>query len=277
MPSPSAPRLTTGLLVAGSLVLAGALVLAFVAFLFGGSRLAAARQQALLYDELQSNLALTTVPVSGVIAPGTPVGVVDIPAIDLEQVIVEGSTSDQTRIGPGHKPDTVLPGQTGLSVLVGRRAAFAASFAHLADLHTGDAITVTTGQGRFVYSIDLIRTSDAPATEILSVPSRLTLVTSDPALTPSRTLTVSARLIGDPQPASTGIQATADNQPGEGTLSRSVSLLLWAQLLLVVAVAVTWAAIRHQARATWIGGVPLLLAILWNVFENLAVLLPNTL
>jgi hypothetical protein len=39
----------------------------------------------------------------------------------------------------------------------------------------------------------------------------------------------------------------------------------------------TWAALKYNARAVWIGAVPVLLAILWNVFENLAVLLPNTL
>ena len=38
-----------------------------------------------------------------------------------------------------------------------------------------------------------------------------------------------------------------------------------------------WAALRFNVRAVWIGAVPVLLAILWNVFENLAVLLPNTL
>jgi hypothetical protein len=30
-------------------------------------------------------------------------------------------------------------------------------------------------------------------------------------------------------------------------------------------------------RGLWIGATPVLLAILWQVFENLAVLLPNTL
>ena len=57
-----------------------------------------------------------------------------------------------------------------------------------------------------------------------------------------------------------------------------VALLLWSQLLLLATVA------RHLGRAPvrrgaglWIGATPVLLAILWKVFENLAVLLPNTL
>ena len=39
----------------------------------------------------------------------------------------------------------------------------------------------------------------------------------------------------------------------------------------------TWAAIRFPGRALWIGATPVLLAVLWKVFENLALLLPNTL
>ena len=118
---------------------------------------------------------------------------VTIPQIGLEQVFVEGSSSEQTRNGPGLKTDSVLPGQTGLSVLVGHRSTSGAAFAHLDELRPGDTIEVTTGQGRFTYVVDLVRTSDAPATQVQVVPARLTLVTSDPAFAPDRTLMVSAR------------------------------------------------------------------------------------
>ena len=41
--------------------------------------------------------------------------------------------------------------------------------------------------------------------------------------------------------------------------------------------AVTWLAIRCSGPGLWIGAMPVLLAVLWKVFENLALLLPNTL
>jgi sortase A len=204
--------------------------------------------------------------------------VVTIPAIGLDQVFVEGSSSDQTKFGPGLKTDSVLPGQTGISVLIGHRSTSGAAFAHLDQLQPGDRIKVATGQGTFSYVVDLVRTSDAPATKVKVVPSRLTLVTSDPAYTPDRTLMVSARLTGKALPACTGTTAPPSDQPGHGTASHLVGLLLWSQLLLLATVLVTWTALRTaQRRWLWIGATPVLLAILWMVFENLALLLPNTL
>ena len=70
----------------------------------------------------------------------------------------------------------------------------------------------------------------------------------------------------------------ADDLPGEGSSGRQVALLLWAQALLIVTGFTTWAALSKPGRGgLWIGAVPVLLALLWQVFENLAVLLPNTL
>lgn len=260
----------------GLMVLTG-LLASFGAYLFVGSGLAANRHQDVLYAQMEEALAQATVPVAGVIPPGTALGIVEIPRLGVEQVFVEGSASEQTITGPGLKPDSVLPGQEGVSVLVGRRATFGAPFRQLDQLEPGDRIVVTTGQGRSTYVVDLVRTSDAPATDIEQVPSRLTLITSDPAITPSRSLMVTARLQGKAQPTSTGQVAAPDNTPGQGSKGRGVALLLWAQALLLVTVVVTWAALKFNVRAIWIGAVPVLLAILWNVYENLAVLLPNTL
>lgn len=281
--APRAPRTrkpfepTGATVVAIGLMVLTGLLASFGLYLFVGSGLAANRHQDVLYSQLEETLSQATVPVAGVIPVGTPLGIVDIPRIGVEQVFVEGSASEQTITGPGLKPDSVLPGQEGVSLLVGRRATFGAPFRQLDQLEPGDRIVVTTGQGRFTYVVDLVRTSDAPATEIEQVPARLTLITSDPAVTPSRSLMVTARLQGDAQPTSTGQTAAADDTPGEGSSGRGVALLLWAQALLLVTVVVTWAALRFNVRAIWIGAVPVLLAILWNVYENLAVLLPNTL
>ena len=276
-PRPPRPEGTTGAtLVATTMLLVFGLILGFAAYLFVGSALASDRHQDVMYDDLKEQLAQATVPVAGVIPTGTPVGLVEVPALGLEQVFVIGSASEQTVNGPGLRHDSQLPGQAGISVLVGRRAGFGAPFGNIDELRIGDRIVVTTGQGRFTYVVDIVRTSDE-AVDIAPATSRLTLVTSDPPVAPNRTLQVSAVLDGDALPAATGVPSVADDAPGAGSTGRSVALLLWAQLLLVL---VSWAALRLPPRARrgiWIGGAPLLLAILWNVFENLAVLLPNTL
>ncbi|CAB4707328.1 unannotated protein [freshwater metagenome] len=271
------PELTTATLVVGGLLVVTLLIAAFGAYLFVGSKLQADRHQDILFDELSESLGLAIVPVNGAIPTGTPIGILEIPRLGVEQVFVEGAGSEQTAEGPGLRHDSPLPGQAGVSVLVGRRATFGAPFADLDRLRAGDELLVTTGQGEFTYVVDLVRTSDAPPTEIQQVPSRLTLVTSDPAIAPNRTLSVSAQLDGEALPRSTGTATVASDTPGEGSSSHLLALLLWSQLLLVVAVAVTWAAMRLPGRALWIGAVPVLVAILWNVFQNLAYLLPNTL
>ena len=282
-PAPAPPPrearpITVAQAVAGGLLLLTGLLVAFAAYLVVGSTLAANRAQDVLYRDLRTDLAAATVPVSGPVAPGTPLGLVTIPEIGLNQVFVEGSSSDQTKFGPGLETDSVLPGQTGHSVLIGHRSTSGAAFAHLDQLQPGDRIAVATGQGRFTYVVDLVRTSDAPPTQVRVVPSRLTLVTSDPAFTPDRKAMVSARLVGKALPASTGTTAPPSDQPGHGTASHLVGLLLWSQLLLLVTLLVTWTAMRTtQRRWLWIGATPVLLAILWMVFENLALLLPNTL
>lgn len=271
-------QVTTGVVIASGLMLVTGLVALFGLFLFVGSGIAAGRDQDVMYDDLQEQLALATVPVNGAIPTGTPIGIVEIPRLRVEQVFVQGSASEQTLGGPGLRHDTVLPGQAGASVLVGRRATSGAPFRHLDQLRVGDRIEVTTGQGQFTYVVDLVRTSDSPDVQIEQVPARLTLVTSDPALTPTRSLQVSAKLDGDPLPATTRQGTVADDLPGEGSSGRQISLLLWAQALLIVTAFTTWTALRKPNRGgLWIGALPVCLALLWKVFENLAVLLPNTL
>lgn len=274
---PERKPLNTAKTIAVGLTLIAGLVLGFCGYLFIGSALQASRAQDVMYEDIREDLAQAVVPVGGVIAPGTPLGVVQIPRLELDQVFVMGSASEQTAHGPGLQPNSVLPGQEGSSVLVGRRATYGAAFAHLDELQTGDVIVVTTGQGRFEYVVDIVRTTDAPETKIKSVASRLSLVTSDPAITPTRKLVVSAQLDGKALPASTGQAARPADEPGKGSKSQLVALLLWSQLLFVVTLASAWAATKVPGRALWIGAVPVFLAILWNVFENLAILLPNTL
>ncbi len=264
-------------LVAWSVTAAGVALLAFVGFLVGGSSIQAGRTQDVMYGQIKRELADATVPVSGLIEPGTPIGVLDVPRLRLQQVLLQGSSSDVTTKGPGLKSDTAFPGQAGLSLVVGRRATFGAPFRHLDRLAVGDRIYVTTGLGRSVFRIDLVRHTDDPASTIPSVPSRLTLVTSDPAMAPTRQVVVSAALEGTASPASTTPQVREGEAPGQHTLDQGVIALLWTQALLVVVWAATRAGLRFRTRTVWVGAVPVLLAIAWHLFESVAVLLPNTL
>jgi sortase A len=88
---------------------------------------------------------------------GSPVAILDVGDVHVEQVVVEGVGPQQTRRGPGHVPGTAGPGQPGNSAVVARRSAFGATFSELGNIDEGDRILVTTTQGQSVYEVAAVR------------------------------------------------------------------------------------------------------------------------
>jgi hypothetical protein len=88
---------------------------------------------------------------------------------------------------------------------------------------------------------------------------------------------VSADLSGAPQPSPGGLPALpADMLPMAGDPGESlVPLLLWSQALLVVTVGGTVALARWSRWPVLTCLLPILLAVGWNVAENISALLPN--
>ena len=57
-----------------------------------------------------------------------------IPRLRISQVVVEGTASGDTLAGPGHLRKTVIPGQVGTSVVMGRAVTYGAPFGDLDQL-----------------------------------------------------------------------------------------------------------------------------------------------
>src|SRR5207237_730077 len=94
---------------------------------------------------LQDELANQVAPL-GPTAPGSPVAVLDIPAIGIrDMVVVQGTSPENMTLGPGHLRDTPMPGQAGVSEIFGRRATFGAPFARLAGADGALVLTFTWG------------------------------------------------------------------------------------------------------------------------------------
>ncbi|MFF0390694.1 sortase domain-bontaining protein [Kitasatospora sp. NPDC004615] len=262
------------LAVAWSVTLAAVLLLGFVGYLFALSGLQEARHQTTAYATLRDQLGKATAP-TGPTTDGAPVAVLDIPALGLHQaVVVEGTGGRDLMRGPGHRRDTVLPGQPGVAVLFGRSTAFGAPFAGLAGLHVGDGIDITTGQGTFHYTVNTSGDGDHPIRD--TAPNRLVLVTGDSDWIPTSTVLIGARLDGEPEALGARRPAAAPTDKAlaadKGALS---ALQLWslALLLSVVGAGVT---ARHWRRsATYLCFAPVAAALLWAVYENAAALLPN--
>jgi sortase A len=94
---------------------------------------------------------------------GDALGKLLIPAIGVSEYVVEGTDADNLRKGPGHYPDTPLPGQHGTSAIAGHRTTYGAPFRKLDKLKKGDRIVVELPYGTFVYRVDRTQIVDDSA------------------------------------------------------------------------------------------------------------------
>jgi sortase A len=203
------------------------------------------------------------------------VAVVDIPAIGVHQaVVVEGTSGRDLMRGPGHRRDSALPGQSGVSVLFGRGTAFGAPFARLSELRIGDRIQATTGQGSFSYTVNAYGDGAHPIKDAAT--ARMVLVTSDSGPLPAGTVLIGARLDETPQQNPHGRPAFTDADRALATDAGALpALQLWSLALLSAATAATVAVRQWHRRGAYLTFAPVLGALLWCVYENAAALLPN--
>ncbi len=166
-----------------------------------------------------------------------PVALLSIPEIGLSnEVVFNGTTSGVLTKGPGHQRNTVLPGQVGQSIILGRQAAYGGPFAHLKDLKQGDKFTATTGQGIATYEVIGARRAGDRSPALEAGHGLLTLTTSDgtPYMA-SGVLRVDAALVSDVQSTAPllGIgPLTAAEQPMGTQPAALLPLILWLQAVL---------------------------------------------
>jgi sortase A len=250
-------------------------VLGFAGYLYFLSGVQQARTQTTLYATLRGQLSAAVAPL-GSPSPGTPMAILNIPAIGLRnEVVVEGTSPENLTLGPGHLRNSALPGQAGVAVLYGRRATFGAPFGRLPHVGPGDTITVTTGQGTAIYRVKLVGDS-AHRIMINQAPNQLLLLTADSRFMPSHFIEVDADLISKPQLNPGGRPAISQSETALGNdPSALVFCFVWGLALVIVSAAGTVAAIRWAAWPAYIVTVPVVIAILYNLYENMAMLLPN--
>jgi sortase A len=265
------PRLAA---VGTGLVLLAVFLLGFAVYLYGLSGVQEARAQSGLYEQIQLELANEVAPL-GATAPGRPVAILTIPAIGVhDMVVVQGTSPENLTLGPGHLADTPLPGQAGVSEIYGRRATFGGPFSRLDQLRAGDAITIITGQGKSVYQVAAVGSSQ---TEIQDPESnRLVLLTASSAAVPTYYTDVDARLTSTAQPSDPAAAVISGSElPLAGDAGSLGLTLLWGMALVAVSAAGTVAATRWSPWLAWLAAAPLALAVLWNLYQNLSALLPN--
>ncbi len=91
--------------------------------------------------------------------PGHGLAVMRIPRLgaDWEWAIVEGVERVYLADGPGHYPDTALPGQVGNFAVAGHQVTHGSPFAELSHMRPGDTILVDYQGSRYTYVVDSTR------------------------------------------------------------------------------------------------------------------------
>ncbi len=291
------------------LIAAGVVLLLFVGYQLWGTGLATRSAQNDLSTEFDSQLqAVDELPPTDPtryevaestvanLAPGDPVGRLEIPAIGFDYVVVEGVTLDVLETGPGRFPETSFPGQAGNSAIAGHRATYDAPFNLLDELVPGDEVRITTLQGSFLYEVlpqpNLSGNPGDPAighylvaptaVEILDDKGddRLTLMGCHPRYGSSQRIVVEARLVTEPAPttpAPAGDRNPAANELLKGERGTWGPVIGWSAAVVVAGLAAWWIAQRRRWQwrlAIYLVASPVVGYLLFRSFEAITALNP---
>jgi len=155
---------------------------------------------------------------------GEPLGVLRIPAIDVDLVVVGGVGTEELKMGPGHYPGTALPGGLGNAAFAGHRTTYGAPFLDVDRLQAGDVIEFARGDDIWVYEVtgtQIVSPTDAHVLLTENpLESVLTLTSCHPKRSTAQRIIISAALRHD---LSSAVQPSARYlSPAGYDLSESV-------------------------------------------------------
>jgi sortase A len=294
--------------VGRTFITAGVLILLFVAYQLWGTGIREAQSQnrleddfaAVLEDTSTSTTTSTTTSSTTTTAPeatsttetappidpvpeGEATAHIRIPAIGVDKIVVEGVSLPDLKKGPGHYPETPLPGQKGNAAIAGHRTTYGAPFNRIDELVAGDEILVETVQGDFRYLVTEQLIVSPSAVEVLEDKgdNRLTLTACHPKYSARQRIVVVAQLApeetalprpprGEDEPLTT---ATLDDIDGEGAPALPAILL---GALCVVIWLLAWLLGRRWSKwPAYALGLPFFLVALFFFFEEFSRLLPS--
>jgi sortase A len=221
------------------------------------------------------------------VLPGKVLAHLQAPSIGLDQYVVEGTTVDDLREGPGHYAGTPLPGQPGNVAIAGHRTTYGAPFNRLGSLSVGDQIALTTRSGSFRYVVARqpysVQPSDTGVVRDFG-DDRLTLTTCTPEFSATRRLIVVAMLRPSPGTGSAPLPsplraASPTTAPPEGDFKAWAPAAMPGAMLGLAFVVLLGLARGPAVRALGRAGALVLLTPAWLcallfLFEHLSRVLP---
>jgi sortase A len=133
---------------------------------------------------------------------GDSIARIQIPAIDVDEYVVEGTDLGSLRKGPGHYPETPLPGERGTTAIAGHRTTYGAPFRNIDELDRGDRIIIDMPDGRFIYRVDESKIVDDQDLSVLQPVGyrRLMLSACHPLYSAAQRIIVYARQVRREEP-----------------------------------------------------------------------------
>ena len=233
------------------------------------------RAASALEQRLASDLVNGVAPVSNPIAVGSPIGLVEVPNRDIRAVVVEGSKAEQLAQASGHLIGSALPGQPGVSAILGRSETYGAEFKNLDQLIVGDEVVVTTGQGVHTYEvIDITVRSARDAAAFQGEGHMLILAT---VVDSSDRLVVRATLTSPVFPAgqATDHQTSLDELGLAGDSSSWSSLALWMLIAALLAAAFPIIVNQVGRRVGWLVVAPIAMWVALEVWTAISLTSPS--
>jgi sortase A len=249
------------------------------------NQLEQALNQATAQDALPTGPPVVA-PTTDAPAEGQPVGDIRIPKIGINQIMVEGTNTQDLRKGPGHYTGTPLPGQTGNASVAGHRTTYGHPFYNLDGVKPGDPIVITTLQGVFVYDAFkqvVVSPSDTSVVDNVFA-NYLTLTTCNPRFSASSRLVVVAKLAHSELFKNSGLVAAsaphrpqAQNLAGDsGVQTSNAFIWIWGVLVVLVGGLVLYLGHRYRRYRwpVWVVGTAGTLVLLYAFFGAISPLLP---
>jgi len=128
---------------------------------------------------------------------GDAIAKIMIPSIGVSKYVVEGTDVDSLRKGPGHYPETPLPGEPGTAAIAGHRTTYGAPFRHIDEVQRGEPVVIDMPDGRFVYRVQRTKVVDDQDLSVLDRVGyqRLVLSACHPLYSAAQRIIVFARLV----------------------------------------------------------------------------------
>jgi len=131
---------------------------------------------------------------------GQALGRIELPTLDRSYVMVQGTDRLTLRKGPGHYPETPMPGEGGTVAVAGHRTTYLAPFRTIDELARGDQIVLRMPYGRFTYRVEGTRIVAPTARWVIRHVGyeRLVLTACHPLYSAAQRIVVFARLVESP-------------------------------------------------------------------------------